>query len=171
MDSFILGTNYWASHAGTDMWRNWDEEVVKSDLELLRQNGIEYLRVFPNWRDFQPVMPAYTGSHRLKEYRMMDDTLPENPGYLSPVMLERFHIFCGIAQEKGLKLIVGLITGWMSGRLFLPPVLQDKNVFTDSVALYFQQMYVREMVLSLKNEAAIYAWDLGNECNCMDTIS
>lgn len=171
MNAFLLGTNYWASHAGTDMWRKWDEEVVRDDLALLSQNGIEYLRVFPNWRDFQPVEPAFTGSHRLKQYRMTDDSLPDNPYFLSGVMLERFHTFCRIAQEKGMKLIVGLITGWMSGRLFLPPVLQEKNVFTDPVALYFEQLFVRGFVLSLKNEAAIYAWDLGNECNCMDHVS
>lgn len=171
MTPFILGTNYWASHAGTDMWRDWDENVVRKDLEALSENGIEYLRVFPNWREFQPVEPAFTGSHRLKQYRMTDDTQPDNPYFLSSVMLERFHIFCGIAKEKGLKLIVGLVTGWMSGRLFVPPVLQDRNVFTDPVALYFQQLFVRGFVLSMQAEKAICAWDLGNECNCMDVVS
>lgn len=171
MKGFILGTNYWASHAGVNMWRDWEEDTVRRDLEILRQNGIEYLRVFPNWRDFQPVEPAFTGKHRFKQYRMTDDTLPDNPYYLSGPMLERFHTFCAIAQEKDLKLIVGLLTGWMSGRLFVPPVLQEKNLFTDPTALYFEQLFVRGFVLSMKEEPAIRAWDLGNECNCMDTAS
>lgn len=65
-------------------------------------------------------------------------------------------------------LIVGLLTGWMSGRLYIPSALYEKNVYTDPVALYFEQLFVKGFVLRMKNEPAIYAWDLGNECNCMD---
>ena len=43
MGEFILGTNYWASHAGTDMWKDWQVEVVKKDLSVLRCHGIKYL--------------------------------------------------------------------------------------------------------------------------------
>ena len=168
MGEFILGTNYWASHAGTDMWKDWQVEVVEKDLSVLRCHGIKYLRVFPNWRDFQPVVPAYGGGHSLKELPMEGDARPENPFYLSEKMLERFHTFCGIAEKEGLKLIVGLITGWMSGRLFVPPALYEKNLYTDPLALYLQQLYIKGFVTSMKEEKSICAWDLGNECNCMD---
>ena len=56
----------------------------------------------------------------------------------------------------------------MSGRLYIPSALYEKNVYTDPVALYFEQLFVKGFVLRMKNEPAIYAWDLGNECNCMD---
>lgn len=168
MKDFILGVNYWASHAGTDMWRNWKEDVVAADLELLAEHGIEVLRIFPNWRDFQPVEPAFGGGHQLYEYRMAGDGYPENPWYLDETMLERFERFCQIAEEKGVKLIVGLVTGWMSGRLFVPPALYGKNIYTDPTALYFQQLFVKGIVTRMKGQASICAWDLGNECNCMD---
>ncbi len=29
---FSVGCNYWASHAGTNMWRDWREDVVDADL-------------------------------------------------------------------------------------------------------------------------------------------
>ena len=58
MKEFMLGVNYWASHAGTDMWRDWNEDIVEKDLKLLADNGLDVLRVFPNWRDFQPVKPV-----------------------------------------------------------------------------------------------------------------
>ena len=45
---FMIGCNYWASNAGTEMWRNWDESAVREDLRVLSENGIEYMRVFPN---------------------------------------------------------------------------------------------------------------------------
>ena len=56
---FMLGCNYWASNAGTEMWRQFDIEVIKKDVAELSKYGVKYLRVFPMWRDFQPVMPVY----------------------------------------------------------------------------------------------------------------
>lgn len=165
---YIIGVNYWASNAGADMWRYWDEEVVENDLTLLRENGVEVLRVFPNWRDFQPVEPAFGGGHTLYEYRMIGDDLPSNPYYLDDVMLSRFAAFCRVAQEKGFKLIVGLITGWMSGRLYVPAAIYGRNIYTDPAALYFQQLFIKGFVSRMKSEQSICAWDLGNECNCMD---
>ena len=94
MKEFMLGVNYWASHAGTDMWRDWNEDIVEKDLKLLADNGLDVLRVFPNWRDFQPVKPVLGGGHSMREYRMENDQYPGNPCYLDEVMLERFERFC-----------------------------------------------------------------------------
>lgn len=164
---FMIGCNYWASNAGTEMWKEWSEEAVREDMEILSAHGVEYLRVFPNWRDFQPVMPVYKAKAALVEYRLEGDRIPENPYFLEETMMERFETFCRIGDEYGMKLIVGLITGWMSGRLFVPSALFDKNLYSDPVALYFQQKYVQGMVTRLKEQKSIYAWDLGNECNCL----
>lgn len=168
MKSFMLGVNYWASHAGVDMWSNWQEDTVERDLEILAQNGVNTMRVFPNWRDFQPVEPLFTNNHILREYRMVGDRLPENPWYLEEVMLQRFETLCRIAQKHNIRLIVGLITGWMSGRLYIPTMLIGKNVYTDPVAQYFEQLFIKGFVERMKNQPSIWAWDLGNECNCMD---
>jgi len=166
MKDFILGCNYWASNAGTEMWTNWDEGAVVKDFETLSKHGIEYLRVFPNWRDFQPVIPLYFGN-TVREYRLQGDVIPQNQYYLDENMLARFDTFCEIAQRFGMKLIVGLITGWMSGRLFVPPALFDKNPYTDPTALMFEQLFIKGFIERFKNKEAIYAWDLGNECNAM----
>lgn len=168
MQDYVLGVNYWASHAGVNMWREWKPDVVERDMAVLKENGVRILRVFPNWRDFQPVKPAFGGGHQFKEYRMKGDEYPSNPYYLDETMMEHFGDFCRIAGRLGMKLIVGLITGWMSGRLFVPPALYDKNIFTDPAALFFQQLFLKGFVSRMKNQESIYAWDLGNECNCMD---
>lgn len=164
---FLLGCNYWASHAGTEMWKEWDEEAVREDLLILSNHGIKYLRVFPIWRDFQPIIPLMGEKGKIREYRMEGERMPENPYYLDPVMLQRFKRFCDICVEIKMNLIVGLITGWMSGRLFVPAALMGKNLYTDPTALTFEQRYVRGLVISCKTHPAICAWDLGNECNCM----
>lgn len=164
---FMIGCNYWASHAGTEMWAQWDEKQVRADFKLLSEHGVEYMRVFPNWRDFQPVKPMYAGGGNLFEYRLEGDRFPTNPEFLDDVMLERFDIFCDIAEEYGIKLIVGLLTGWMSGRLFIPQALNGLNLLTHPTAILFEQRLIRGMVSRFKHKKAIYAWDLGNECNCM----
>ena len=164
---FKLGCNYWASNAGTDMWKNWSEEAVREDLKVLSGHGVEVMRVFPNWKDFQPVIPMLSGGGYLYEYRLEGERFPENPYWLDGVMLERFSKFCDICEEFNIKLIVGLITGWMSGRLFIPTILNGKDLYQDPEALLFEQRFVKGMVENFKDKKAIYAWDLGNECNCM----
>lgn len=164
---FKLGCNYWASNAGTEMWKHWNQEVVEKDFNNLVTKGIRYLRVFPNWRDFQPVVPLFACEGNLYEYRVRGEELPNNPYYLDQEMLEHFSVFCDLAEQYGLSLIVGIVTGWMSGRLFIPQALFGKNLFTDTKALLFEQKYVEGFVKAMKGKKAIYAWDLGNECNCM----
>lgn len=165
--AFGLGCNYWASNAGTDMWRDWNEEVVKQDIKELAENGVKYLRVFPNWRDFQPVIPVYTGSGKLYDYYMEEDKLPENKYYISDEMLKRLGLLLDICLENHVLVIVGLLTGWMSGRLFIPSILYGKNLYKDSTALLFEQRLIAGIVTTFCNHEAILAWDLGNECNCM----
>ena len=86
---------------------------------------------------------------------------------VSEVMLERFAAFADLAQQHGLKLIVGLVTGWMSGRLFVPPALEGLNVHSDPLAIQWQVRLVRTLVRRFKAHPAVLAWDLGNECNVM----
>lgn len=166
MKDYIIGCNYWASNAGAEMWVDFCEESIEKDLKTLSENGVGYLRVFPNWRDFQPVMPLYSGS-QIYEYRLTGERVPTNKYYLDDAAMERFEVFCNIARKYNMKLIVGLITGWMSGRLFVPPLMYGKNPYTDHTALLFQQKLITGFVKHFKNRDEIYAWDLGNECNCM----
>ncbi len=163
---FILGCNYWASNAGTEMWRMWDESAIREDLRVLSENGVKYMRVFPNWRDFQPITAILGQGGEVLEYSLEGDKRAVSADYLDENMLRRFDTFCDLCEEYGIKLIVGLITGWMSGRTFIPAALIGKNLYTDSVALLFEMRLIRGMVTRFKHKKSIYAWDLGNECNC-----
>jgi len=166
MNNFLLGCNYWASNAGAEMWVDFCPDSIDKDLKTLSENGIKHLRVFPNWRDFQPVMPLCVWD-KVEEYRMVGEKRPKNKYYLCETALERFNQFCDIAGKYNLQIVVGLITGWMSGRLFVPPFMYGKNPYTDPTALLFQQKFVAGFVSRFKHRPEIYAWDLGNECNCM----
>jgi len=48
--SFVVGCNYWASHAGLNMWREWKPEIVEADLNQLSEGNIRVIRVFPMWQ-------------------------------------------------------------------------------------------------------------------------
>lgn len=167
---FILGCNYWASNAGIEMWRQYDVETIHNDLKTLSQYGIKYLRVFPLWRDFQPVKPNFGSRGNVIEYVMENGAQPANDYFLDETMLGRFSEFLDLCDSYGIKLIVGLITGWMSGGLFIPSALYGKKLLTDPLALYFEELFIKGFVGKFKEREAIHAWDLGNECNCMESI-
>lgn len=164
---FILGCNYWASNAGAEMWNNWDEDVIRKDIKILSEYGSRYLRVFPNWKDFQPVVRLYGGSGSKRDIIHINEQPFKNENYLDDVMLDRFSIFCDICDEYNVKLIVSLLTGWMSGRLFVPPLLGEKNLYTDPLAIRLELKFIKGFVSRFKDRKCIYAWGLGNECNCM----
>ena len=170
---FMLGCNYWDSKSGTDMWINWDEATVEDDLRVLAQNGVEVLRVFPNWRDFQPVKMLYSNKNIKREYVIgeKEECLCQNPSGVDRTMLKRFRRFAEIAKKYNLKLLVSLVTGWMSGRMFTPPALEGKNLITDPEVLMWVNRYIKALVGELKDVDNIIMWDLGNECNCMSSTN
>ncbi len=171
--SFYVGVNYWASHAGIYMWQNWDEETVRRDMKLLTDCGIKVFRIFPLWSDFQPIKIHYDCGVRIKDIRLgekpLDDS-PEGVAGVDPVMIERFGRLLDIGEEFGITFIVGLITGWMSGRLYAPPALEGRKPITDPLAIRWQLKFVRYMVNKFKDRKVISAWELGNECNCMSWV-
>ena len=53
--TMTLGVNYWESRSATQMWRKWSPETVEKDMKVLAEHGMNLLRVFPIWNDFQPI--------------------------------------------------------------------------------------------------------------------
>jgi beta-galactosidase len=171
--SFSIGVNYWASHAGTRTWSNWKPEIVEADFKQLSENGVKVLRVFPLWPDFQPIKQIYSGEGSKKYITIGDEPLPMlGPGSdgMSEIQLQHFKIMADLADKYHLKLVVGLVTGWMSGKLYVPQALEGKNILTDPEALMWQQKFVTSFVNRFKYHKAILAWDFGNECNVMGKI-
>lgn len=167
-----IGCNYWGSHAGTNMWRNWDATIVERDLSVMEQQGMTLIRVFPQWPDFQPVIMLCGCAGVPVEYGRPDGTpLEVDSDGLDSVMLERFRTLGDLAQMHHLKLIVALLTGWMSGHLLLPPVLDGRNLFTDPEALRWEGRFIRGFIAALKDHPAIVAWEPGNECNCLSKLA
>ncbi|NEW85622.1 MAG: cellulase family glycosylhydrolase, partial [Mariniphaga sp.] len=131
------------------------------------------IRVFPIWPDFQPIHQFYSGEGVLKEIRFKDGPLPgTGPGKngVSVEALAKFRQLADMAQKHNIKLIVGLVTGWMSGQLFIPPALEGRKILSDPTSIMWQVKLVRTMVQEFKDHPAVLAWDLGNECNVMENV-
>lgn len=173
-NSFTVGCNYWASNAGTYMWRNFDEAVIESDFSQLSACGIDTLRVFPLWCDFQPITRLVgTVGKAGEEIRMGDkalDETPEGDAGIDPIMIERFDRFVFLAKKHNIKLLVCLINGWMSGRMFFPPAFQNQNPITNKTAVKWEIRFVKYFVNRYKNCDSIVAWEPGNETNVLSWV-
>ena len=165
-----VGVNFWGSKHGIRMWREWDELSVREDLRALSDSGIKLLRVFPDWEYFQPIekikgyRTGYRGYSTDNGLTLLYDN-DENSG-LNEKAFEDFGVFLSMADEYGIDIIPSIITGWMSGRMFVPPVI-DGDPITDSEAIKFQVRFVRAFVKRFREYKCVKAWCLGNECNCL----
>jgi len=164
---FLIGCNYWDSVSGTDMWKNWNPVEVEKDLDALQKIGVKCLRVFPMWRDFQPVRKLYSCTGSLGEYVLgeKEEDICSNPYALDYEMIDRFKTFAKMAEDRGMTLVVAIVTGWMSGRLFVPPAIEGKNLISDPEALMWTERFIKGIVSEFKDIKNIVMWDLGNECN------
>ena len=167
---FFIGCNYWAKNAGMYMWSKWRPDVVEKEIGELAKHGVTVMRVFPLWSDFQPLTGVCTAGGSYRRYLQNNEPLANQAG-VDDEMVRRFRFMCDVAERNGIKLIVGLVTGWMSGRQFVPVIFEEKNVLVDADAIMWQTRFVRYFVNALKDHKAIAAWDYGNECNCLGGTS
>ena len=164
---FLLGCNYWDSAHGTDMWKYYDEQVVREDIKALAENGIKYMRVFPNWRDFQPVKRLYKVENIPCDCVTTEEKPLADRTGVDKKQIENFRNFANICNEYGISLVVAVVTGWMSGRMFAPPIIDGRNMINDPEALMWTNRLIKGIVSQVKDLPNIIMWDLGNECNCM----
>ncbi len=169
MKSFAIGCNYWASNAGMYMWRNFDASIVEKDFALLSENGVDTVRIFPLWPDFQPIDHQLTYTFTPFRLRNGDEPL-RTPAGLDKKQVQNFATVLDLAEKYNLNVIVGLITGWMSGRLFVPPFLVNLNPLRDATAIIWECRFIKEFIPHFTNRKCIVAWELGNECNCLESV-
>lgn len=105
------------------------------------------------------------GGGAVIDYTIRGQAAADNPYYLDSNMLDRFSSFLDVCEKYNVKIIVGLITGWMSGGLFVPAALYGESVISSLLAHYFEQLFIKGFVERFRDRDIILAWDLGNECN------
>lgn len=138
-----VGVNYWPASCGVEMWREWPEDEIRADLDLLRELGLNTIRFFLRWPDFQ---------------------LAE--GRLDEQMLERLVLFLRWCEDRRLAAMPTLFVGFMSGATFWP-AFKKTNLFGPeirSACRFYTNGIARAMA---SHENAILAVDQGNELNCL----
>ena len=169
--TFLLGVNYWPRKSGVKMWRDFDEKEIDAEFAQIRELGMDTVRVFPLWDDFQPIYELPNAQNRPRGIGMRHDwnmTPVQNPEMVDVKMLERFDRVVELAGKHNLKLIVALLTAWMSGTLFNPSWKGGRNLFSHPFMLKYQMLYCRAFARRYAGRPEILAWEYGNEQNCTD---
>jgi len=163
---FTLGVNYWPRKKAMYWWNNFDAGEVREEFAIIKEIGLNVVRLFLLWDDFQP-----------------------EPTSVEKEKLDHLVKVADIATENRLGLDVTFFTGHMSGPNWsprwllggdLPPKahshwLRDvvsngqitdqgyRNMFHDEMALNAERLLLSTVVSTLGNHPAIWMWNLGNE--------
>lgn len=140
-----VGVNYWPASCGVEMWARWPEEEIKTDLALVRRLGMDTVRFFLRWQDFEP-----------------------DEGRFDQTQFTRLDRILGWFAELGLKAHPSLFVGWMSGGTFWPSWKRGRNLFSDPVLRARSARFAAEATRVVsRHREHVLAIDLGNELNCL----
>lgn len=137
---FLLGVNYWPARQGLQWWEQFTPEPVSYDLELMRKMGLNCVRVFLRWQDFQ------TAPDRINEQK-----------------LEHFDQVLALARFNGLGIIPTLFTGHMSGENWDVSWRGERSPYNDPCILRAQLHLIHRLGKRYGQERTVIAWDLANE--------
>lgn len=143
-----VGVNYHPSPTGCDYWREWDLARIDDDFRRMAEAGLNTVRFFVFWADFEP----------------------EEGGY-DPVMTGRLRELAKTAGRYGLVCLPSLLTIWMNGQRFDPPWRAGRDLWRDADMRERQRAFVHHIAGSLSGEPNILAYDLGDEVIHVDSTS
>ncbi len=164
--AFRLGVNYWPARTAMAWWSRFDLGEVVRDFDRIAASGMDSVRLFLRWEDFQPA-----------------------PDRVDLDALRRLVAVADAAANTGLGLVPTLFTGHMSGVNWIPGwalggtgrddrfrvmsggrVVGDgaRNWYVDADLARAQSFMAGEAATAIAGHAAMWAWDLGNEpSNCV----
>jgi Beta-galactosidase trimerisation domain len=135
-----LGVNYIPARTGMRMWADWDQAAVSADFRRIAAAGLNAVRLFLVWRDFQP-----------------------EPGAVCPGALRRAQCAVSAAADAGLACVVSLFTIWMNGQLLDLPWRNGRSPWHDPVLLAAEEDLARQVARSLRPCGNVLGYDLGDE--------
>ncbi|MBC8039087.1 MAG: cellulase family glycosylhydrolase [Opitutaceae bacterium] len=142
---FPVGANYWPSSCGVEMWIAWPEVEIAADLDLVVALGLNSIRFFTRWQDFEPVAGDY-----------------------SETAFARLDRFLELCAARGLRAQPSFFVGWMSGGLFWPDWKGGRNLFADDEIVERSVAYARTLARRLRaHTTTLLGIDLGNELDAL----
>lgn len=142
---FPVGVNYWPASCGVELWQAWPEEEIRHDLDVLAKLGLNTIRFFVRWQDFEPVEGKYDEKSFTRLRQMLQ--------------------WC---RERNLAAHPSMFVGWMSGGIFWPVWKQNRNLFSDAHMIERSVSLVEKLAgIFAEFQDAIVSIDQGNEMCCL----
>ena len=135
-----VGANFWSRVGGPLMWRCYDRHVVRAELRVLHDHGLDVTRSFFYWPDFMPT-----------------------PTSLDETLVDRFADFLDAHTEIGMRTIPTFIVGHMSGENWDPSWRGNRDLYSDVWLVGRQAWFVRELTRRFAQHPSITAWLISNE--------
>jgi len=160
-ERFVVGVNYWPRRRAMLWWKEFDESEVKSEFKEIRDLGLQVVRIFLIWEDFQP-----------------------EPSRVSQTSLSNLEAVLDIAASYGLRVVPTLLVGFMSGLNWVPewaidfanlhptyPTISSgrvsrysvRDIYEDEAMLEAEKLLFRTVVSRFRDHPAVLAWDISNE--------
>ncbi len=136
-----VGVNYWPGSSGVEMWARWSPDEIQHDLDVIARLGLNAVRFFLRWPDFEPLPEQY-----------------------DPIHFEHLSEMLGWCRQRGLAAQPSLFVGFMSGGYFWPAWRQGRNVFSDPEMLARAAGFARHAAGIIQPyHDTLLGIDLGNE--------
>lgn len=135
-----LGANFWSRAGGPLMWRRYDAELIRQELRVLREHGMNLTRSFFYWPDFMPA-----------------------PDRIDEDMVARYADFLDRHVEAGMATIPTFLVGHMSGENWDPSWRGGRDLYTDVWLVARQAWFAREMTARFHQHPAVAGWLVSNE--------
>jgi len=158
---FILGVNYWPAEKGIYWWREFELPQLHRDFSLAAEYGLDLIRIFLLWEDFQPEINRVSVPALKDLVRVAD-----------------------LAQDRRIKILPTFFCGHMRGVNWLPSWMVERgkgegryplfsmgkirkgrarNLYSDREVWKAQKLLIHETTDALQGHPAVWGWDLGNQ--------
>lgn len=134
---YAIGCNYFDPHVGwaPKMWQEFDAARVEEHFRVMRDLGVNVVRVFIAANGFFP-----------------------NPPDLTPEAVKKFDALLAIARRHGIRVHPTGPDAWEGN-----PAWRRGDIFADPAALDAQVAFWKAFAARYRNEPTLFAYDLLNE--------
>lgn len=137
---FWYGANFWSRCGGPLMWRSYDPVVVREELAVLAEHGLNMTRSFFYWPDFQP-----------------------EPDVIDEELCRHYADFLDAHAELGMTTIPTFIVGHMSGENWDPAWRAGRDIYADVWMVGREVFYITDLTRRFHAHPAVSGWLISNE--------
>jgi endo-1,4-beta-mannosidase len=135
-----LGVNFWSRAGGPRMWTRFDEEIVRKELTVLAQHGLNVTRSFFYLPDFMP-----------------------SPDTIDETCCEHYARFLDLSADAGMGTVPTFVVGHMSGENWDVVWRDGRDLYADGWMLAQQCWFAEQMARRFGGHPAVVGWLASNE--------